>query len=139
MSSSVAATSLHDEEEQEQEEVEMSANDMINSLLDNQETSLRGAGRFLAHRHFRATITCNKFPRICRAKGSLRPNCCKKKCVNLSKDRLNCGKCGKKCKYSEICCKGKCVNILNDKNNCGGCRKKCHKGNKCVHGMCNYA
>ncbi|KAK8706014.1 hypothetical protein V6N13_049596 [Hibiscus sabdariffa] len=46
-------------------------------------------------------VTCKKFPMICHAKGSPGPACCKKKCVNVLKDRQNCGKCGKKCKYNE--------------------------------------
>ncbi|KAA8515531.1 hypothetical protein F0562_018858 [Nyssa sinensis] len=103
-----------------------------------QPTSLRGTGRFLAQRS-RVTMTCNNYPKICRVKGSPGRNCCNKKCVNLKTDRLNCGKCGKKCKYSDICCKGKCVNPLSDKKHCGSCNNKCKKGTKCIYGMCNYA
>ncbi|XP_047323271.1 stigma-specific STIG1-like protein 1 [Impatiens glandulifera] len=110
-----------------------------NLLLDGQETSLRGIGRLLTQRRYHATMKCNKYPKTCHLKGSPGKSCCKKKCVNLFSDRLNCGMCGKKCKYPEICCKGKCVNTLNDKKNCGGCHKKCKKGHKCVHGMCNYS
>ncbi|XAR65675.1 hypothetical protein NMG60_11009861 [Bertholletia excelsa] len=99
-------------------------------------TSLRGVSRLLASR---AAMTCNKYPRVCHVAGSPGPDCCKKKCVNVKTDRLNCGYCGKKCKYSEICCKGKCVNPRNDKKNCGGCNIKCKKGNICVYGMCSYA
>ncbi|KAK6124499.1 hypothetical protein DH2020_041752 [Rehmannia glutinosa] len=102
-------------------------------------TSLRGVSRFLAQRTRVAFMRCNKFPRICRAKGSPGPDCCKKRCVNVAKDRLNCGKCGNKCKYSEICCKGKCVNPLRNKKHCGGCNNKCKKGSKCMFGMCSYA
>ncbi|OWM83386.1 hypothetical protein CDL15_Pgr012867 [Punica granatum] len=69
-------------------------------------------------------MTCNKYPRICRKKGSPGPDCCKKKCVNVKTDRLNCGKCGRKCKYNKICCKGKCVNPMTDRKNCGACKKK---------------
>ncbi|XP_059662581.1 stigma-specific STIG1-like protein 1 [Cornus florida] len=101
-------------------------------------TSLRGTGRFLAQTR-RVTMTCNKYPRVCRAKGSPGPDCCKKKCVNVKTDRLNCGICGKKCKYSEICCKGLCVNPLSNKKHCGGCNTKCKKGSSCVYGMCSYA
>ncbi|KAA8520126.1 hypothetical protein F0562_014382 [Nyssa sinensis] len=68
-------------------------------------TSLRGTSRFLAEKP-RATMTCDKYPRVCSAKGSPGPDCCKKNCVNVMTDKLNCGMCGKKCKYSEICCKG---------------------------------
>ncbi|XP_059662698.1 stigma-specific STIG1-like protein 1 [Cornus florida] len=111
------------------------------SLLESEEVlpaSLRGTGRFLAQTP-RVTMTCNKYPRVCRAKGSPGPDCCKKKCVNVKTDRLNCGMCGKKCKYSEICCKGACVNPLSNKKHCGGCNIKCKKGSSCVYGMCSYA
>jgi hypothetical protein len=108
--------------------------------LESQETtsSLRGANRFLAQK-IRAVMTCDKYPRACRAKGSPGPDCCKKKCVNVMTDRLNCGMCGKKCKYPEICCKGQCVNPMSNKKNCGGCSNKCKKGSKCQYGMCSYA
>ncbi|KAI5572607.1 hypothetical protein BDE02_10G023600 [Populus trichocarpa] len=108
--------------------------------LGTQETtsSLRGANRFLAQKT-RAAMTCNKYPRVCRAKGSPGPDCCKKKCVNVLTDRLNCGMCGKKCKYAEICCKGDCVKPMSNKKHCGGCNNKCKKGNACVYGMCSYA
>ncbi|MBA0728694.1 hypothetical protein Golax_001574 [Gossypium laxum] len=54
-------------------------------------------------------MTCDKFPRICRQKaGSPGPDC-KRKCVNVMKDRFNCGMRGYKCKYSEICCKGQFI------------------------------
>ncbi|KAJ6935050.1 hypothetical protein NC652_010138 [Populus alba x Populus x berolinensis] len=101
-------------------------------------SSLRGANRFLAQKS-RAVMTCDKYPRVCRAKGSPGPDCCKKKCVNVTTDRLNCGMCGKKCKYPEICCNGQCVNPMSNKKNCGGCSNKCKKGSKCQYGMCSYA
>lgn len=104
-------------------------------------TSLRGVSRFLAEKtRVSALMRCNKYPNICRVKGSPGgPDCCKKRCVDVAKDRLNCGKCGHKCKYSEICCKGKCLNPLTDKKHCGGCNNKCKKGSRCVYGMCSYA
>ncbi|KAG5246700.1 stigma-specific STIG1 protein [Salix suchowensis] len=109
--------------------------------LQSQETtsSLRGANRFLAQKT-RAVMTCNKYPRVCRAKGSPGPDCCKKKCVSVLTDGhvVQCDV-GKKCKYPEICCKGKCVNPMSDKKNCGGCSNKCKKGSACVYGMCSYA
>ena len=101
-------------------------------------SSLRGANRFLAQK-IRAVMTCDKYPRACRAKGSPGPDCCKKKCVNVTIDRLNCGMCGKKCKYPEICCNGQCVNAMSNKKNCGGCSNRCKKGSKCQYGMCSYA
>lgn len=101
--------------------------------------SLRGMNRFLAQQNLKADMRCDKFPRVCRLKNSPGPDCCKKKCVNVKSDRLNCGMCGYKCKYNEICCKGNCVNASFDKRNCGGCNNKCKKGEYCVYGMCNYA
>ncbi|XP_031263200.1 stigma-specific STIG1-like protein 3 [Pistacia vera] len=112
--------------------------------LNEQEstTSLRGSSRFLAV-HLKPPRlqmrTCDIYPRVCRAKGSPGPYCCKKKCVNVLTDELNCGKCGKKCKFSETCCKGECVNTMFNKKHCGGCNKKCKKGNSCTYGMCNYS
>ncbi|PIN12757.1 hypothetical protein CDL12_14623 [Handroanthus impetiginosus] len=102
-------------------------------------TSLRGVSRFLAQKTSFRSMKCNNYPRICHAKGSPGPDCCKKRCVNVLKDRFNCGKCGHKCKFSEICCKGKCVNPWIDKKHCGGCNNKCKKGSKCMFGMCSYA
>ncbi|KAK8543296.1 hypothetical protein V6N13_136181 [Hibiscus sabdariffa] len=99
-----------------------------------------GLRRFLAQWNTKPSLTCDKFPRICRIKnGSPGPDCCKKKCVNVKKDRFNCGMCGYKCKYGEICCRGQCVNASFDKRNCGGCNNKCRRGEFCVYGMCNYA
>ncbi|XP_074332690.1 stigma-specific STIG1-like protein 1 [Apium graveolens] len=99
---------------------------------------LRQTSRFLADKP-RAWRTCDKYPRVCDNKGSTSPDCCKKQCVNVMTDKANCGKCGKRCKYSESCCKGKCVNTLRDKKNCGGCKIRCKKGSSCVYGMCSYA
>ncbi|GMN36511.1 hypothetical protein TIFTF001_042459 [Ficus carica] len=84
-------------------------------------------------------VTCNKFPRICRAKGSPGPSCCKKKCVDVTRDRHNCGKCGKKCKYNKICCNGKCVNPSFNKRHCGGCNNRCNNGGLCAFGLCSYS
>nr|GMD06952.1 stigma-specific STIG1-like protein 1 [Ipomoea batatas] len=84
----------------------------------------------------RGEYTCDKYPRVCR--GS-RPDCCKKQCVNVMSDRLNCGKCGKKCKFSEICCHGDCVNPNVDRRHCGKCNNRCKKGDSCVYGICSYA
>ncbi|KAK1422581.1 hypothetical protein QVD17_17864 [Tagetes erecta] len=100
--------------------------------------SLRGASRFLGQQT-RGLVKCNKNPRLCRAKGSPGPDCCKKKCVNVKTDKQNCGLCGKKCKHQEICCKGKCVNLMRDKRHCGGCDNRCKRGNACIYGMCTYA
>ncbi|XP_021294512.1 stigma-specific STIG1-like protein 3 [Herrania umbratica] len=111
------------------------------SLADfyEEQTSLRGLSRFLAQQNLKAKATCDKFPRICRLRNSPGPDCCKKRCVNVKTDRMNCGMCGYKCKYGEICCKGQCVNASFDKRDCGGCYKKCKRDEFCVYGMCNYA
>ncbi|PON91273.1 Stigma-specific protein [Trema orientale] len=108
--------------------------DLFDSTMMS-ETSLRGMSRFLAQQ----SLTCDKFPRVCGLKGSKGPDCCKKKCVNVKTDRLNCGMCGYKCKYTEICCKGKCVNSSFDRRHCGRCNNKCKKGQFCAYGMCDYA
>ncbi|KDP39165.1 hypothetical protein JCGZ_00922 [Jatropha curcas] len=103
-------------------------------------SSEHGFGRVLAQKKRKARqITCDKYPRICRAKGSPGPYCCKKKCVNVLSDRLNCGACGKKCKYNQICCNGKCVNPSFNRNHCGGCSNRCKNGGFCAFGLCNYA
>ncbi|KAB5538987.1 hypothetical protein DKX38_016520 [Salix brachista] len=101
----------------------------------------RGVSRFLAHQKGSKNrrLTCNKFPGICHAKGSPGPHCCKKKCVNVLADRLNCGLCGKKCRYNEICCDGKCVNPSFSRRHCGACSRSCGSGSLCVLGLCNYA
>ncbi|XWS12867.1 hypothetical protein CRYUN_Cryun37aG0127400 [Craigia yunnanensis] len=119
--------------------VENDGDDDNDDHSQEEPTSLRGiTSRFLAQKP-RAVMTCNKYPSVCRVAGSPGHDCCKKKCVNVKTDRLNCGMCGKKCKYSEICCKGHCVNPMSQKNHCGGCNNKCNKGSKCLYGMCSYA
>ncbi|KAK7359806.1 hypothetical protein VNO77_01771 [Canavalia gladiata] len=119
-------------------------NSTKNSAISSSESeeylaSLRGAKSFHGHKYGREVMTCNKYPRVCRVKGSQGPDCCGKKCVNVSTDRNNCGRCGKRCKYSQMCCRGKCVNPMFDKHHCGGCGNRCNKGNSCVYGMCSYA
>ncbi|KAM3362676.1 hypothetical protein P3S68_017530 [Capsicum galapagoense] len=83
--------------------------------------------------------TCDKYPRVCAAKGSHEPDCCRNNCVDVMNDRFNCGKCGKKCRYSEMCCEGWCVNTYFNKRHCGKCNNSCKKGSSCSYGMCNYA
>lgn len=96
-------------------------------------------GRFLAQRPVQALSTCNVYSKLCRAKDSPGPDCCNKQCVNLMRDKLNCGKCGKKCKYSEMCCQGDCVKPSSDERHCGRCNKKCSNGSSCEYGICSYA
>lgn len=114
---------------------------MVISLLVVEADEAEGSGvsRFLAQRSRVRSVKCNKYPRICRVKGSPGPDCCKKRCVNVGKDRLNCGKCGHKCKFSEICCKGKCVNPFSHNKHCGGCANSCGTGRKCNYGLCSYS
>ncbi|KAJ4748856.1 hypothetical protein LUZ62_083261 [Rhynchospora pubera] len=96
--------------------------------------------RFLAQYYNpRSALTCNKFPRVCHAKGSPGHDCCHKRCVNVKTDNLNCGECGKKCKFGWMCCSGKCVSVMYDRSNCGGCKRKCKKHSVCRYGMCSYA
>ncbi|KAL5990116.1 hypothetical protein ACLOJK_011013 [Asimina triloba] len=83
--------------------------------------------------------TCDRDPRICLARSSAGPFCCKKTCVDVRTDRLNCGLCGRKCKFNETCCSGNCVNLAWDKKNCGRCNKSCAARHVCAFGMCNYA
>lgn len=112
-----------------------------NDVLDQKSSEVVIGGRFLAQQTapFRARTNCDKYPRVCVGKGSVGPDCCKKKCVNVMSDQFNCGKCGKKCKYLEICCQGRCVNLSWDERHCGKCNHKCNKGNSCRYGMCSYA
>lgn len=98
----------------------------------------KAEGRFLLHQEA-ARMTrrrCDKYPRVCDSKV---PDCCKKKCVNVMKDRNNCGRCGKRCKYSEVCCNGWCVNPSWDERHCGSCNHRCKKRSQCRFGMCSYA
>ncbi|CAK9137252.1 unnamed protein product [Ilex paraguariensis] len=101
-------------------------------------SSLRRSGRFLAQKP-RSVMTFDQYPRACAAKGSAGPDCCRKQCVNVMTDSLNCGKCGKKCKYSEICCQGWCVNPTVDEKHCGRCNNRCKKGSSCAYDLCSYS
>jgi hypothetical protein len=96
-------------------------------------------GRFLAQRVQAVSTTCDVYPKLCRAKDSHGPDCCGKQCVNLMADKLNCGKCGKKCNYSQMCCQGDCVNPSSDERHCGQCNKQCKNGSSCQYGLCSYA
>ncbi|CAN4083752.1 unnamed protein product [Withania somnifera] len=153
---SVAASSVDELDEEMPVKDDNEVDNMVDSFEvpldetddDESSSSIRGASRFLlAHKSpyyyklkiIRNRMTCNKNPRICRAKGSPGPFCCKKKCVNVFTDRQNCGVCGKKCRYNETCCRGHCVNTLFHKRHCGGCGNKCQQGSACVYGMCSYA
>lgn len=141
---SLSATPAQDElslkEDNETTNHDIETSDLSSAEMSRPElTSLRGSIRFLAQIKPRVPMTCDKYPRVCHAKGSSGPDCCKKKCVNVMTDRLNCGKCGKKCNYSELCCKGQCVNPRSNIKHCGSCGNTCKKGSLCLYGMCSYA
>lgn len=106
--------------------------------LQNNETRLSSE---LAQNNtkLRVWMTCDRFPRVCRAIGSPGPDCCRRRCVDVDTDTRNCGECGRRCRYGEVCCRGKCVDVLFDPMNCGWCKNKCKKGGYCAYGMCNYA
>uniref|UniRef100_A0A2C9W761 Stigma-specific STIG1-like protein 1 n=1 Tax=Manihot esculenta TaxID=3983 RepID=A0A2C9W761_MANES len=136
MALAISAAALTLQEEQDQEGADMDYGDETSEF-----SAEHRFGRILIQRKrkARARMSCKKFPRICHAKGSPGPYCCKKKCVNVLRDRFNCGACGKKCKYNQICCNGKCVNPSFNRRHCGGCNNKCKNGSFCAFGLCNYA
>ncbi|KAK7412688.1 hypothetical protein VNO78_04241 [Psophocarpus tetragonolobus] len=109
--------------------------------IEEAKSVIGGTRRFLSQsqRRVALTLTCDKNPKICLVKGSAGPDCCSNKCVNFSTDRLNCGRCGKKCSFGKICCKGKCVNPNTNEKHCGKCGNKCNAKGSCVFGMCSYA
>lgn len=99
---------------------------------DTHKTTIRGtAGNSVAKENFHfwriherifgRKFTCSKNPKICLAKGSPGPFCCKNKCMNFLMDKENCGFCGKKCNFNEICCRGFCVKTLFGKKYAGHC------------------
>ncbi|KAK7359807.1 hypothetical protein VNO77_01772 [Canavalia gladiata] len=94
---------------------------------------------FLSKKSGRVALTCDKSPKICHIKGSAGPVCCNNKCVNVSTDTFNCGRCGKKCSFGKICCEGKCVNPRTNEKHCGKCGNKCNAKGSCVYGLCSYA
>ncbi|GLU18146.1 hypothetical protein SLE2022_344610 [Rubroshorea leprosula] len=108
------------------------------TILSAKHLPLPRTGRFLADKP-RVQSTCDQFPTVCRSKGSSGPDCCNKQCVDVMTDRDNCGKCGKKCGYSEMCCDGGCVKPSVDEKHCGRCNHRCNKGSSCVYGLCSYA
>ncbi|RRT59236.1 hypothetical protein B296_00040491 [Ensete ventricosum] len=95
----------------------------------------RGIYSLLRQHNPRGSMTCDRFPIVCRVRGSSSPHCCRKQCVNVMIDNHNCGQCGKKCRFGQACCGGSCVNVMYDPKNCGGCKK----GSFCQYGMCSYA
>lgn len=105
----------------------------------NERPSLTRFSHALRRNDPRPQMTCDMFPRLCRAKGSQGPDCCRRQCVNVKTDDFNCGRCGQRCRFGEACCGGKCVNVVHDHKNCGSCMNKCKRGSFCQFGMCSYA
>ena len=63
---------------------------------------------------------------------------CGKKCVNLQRDKANCGSCGNACGESgDIeCCQGACTNLGSDRFNCGDCGNACNQDEDCIQRSC---
>ncbi|XP_050220515.1 stigma-specific STIG1-like protein 1 [Mercurialis annua] len=138
---SISALPHKQEEQDEQQDLSYELTEQSNDDEINEVSSEHQFGRVLYQKKFRKPrrVRCNKYPTICHAKGSPGPHCCKKKCVNVLTDRVNCGACGKKCKYNQICCNGNCVNPSFSRGHCGGCNNRCKNGGFCAFGLCNYA
>ncbi|CAK8567226.1 unnamed protein product [Lathyrus sativus] len=62
--------------------------------------------------------------------------CCGNRCVDIAKDRNNCGLCGVNCPFNWQCCNRLCVNINVSPFNCGGCGRICPIGSLCRFGIC---
>ena len=61
---------------------------------------------------------------------------CRGTCVNLAKDRNNCGICALVCPDGESCCAGVCLATQTDNANCGACGKNCAAQQTCCGGAC---
>lgn len=106
--------------------------------------SKRARSRFLAEnekeRNPRAADHCHKDREVCYTlAGGKNSTCCNNKCVDLRTDHHNCGRCKKKCMYTQACCRGECVYVSFDKRHCGECNHRCAHGKYCIYGMCSYA
>ncbi|GAU23846.1 hypothetical protein TSUD_380080 [Trifolium subterraneum] len=110
------------------------------SEMEEPNSSHQGTSHFfLSRKQNRVSLSCDKYPKVCRINGSAGPDCCNNKCVNFTRDMFNCGRCGKKCSFPKICCEGKCVNPRSNKKHCGKCGNKCESRGSCVYGLCSYA
>ncbi|KAH0866391.1 hypothetical protein HID58_083602 [Brassica napus] len=58
-----------------------------------------------------SAMTCDKSPKVCRLKGSSGRDCCRKRCVDLRTNKLNCGRCGKSCQRSSAIPKYHLINL----------------------------
>jgi hypothetical protein len=76
---------------------------------------------------------------------------CGADCVDLQRDNLHCGACGRACDASRLCrggmcvapcplgqlrCNDRCVPGLSDPANCGACGRACPVGQSCIAGRC---
>ncbi|RTE85279.1 hypothetical protein BHE90_000013 [Fusarium euwallaceae] len=81
--------------------------------------------------------------------GTTTKTLCGNSCVDLKKDRNNCGACRNVCSGGMICsagtcvcpagmtsCNGVCKNLSKDKNNCGYCDVGCYGEALCTGGYC---
>lgn len=130
----VLATSLcnGDNNNDDDEPHQTNRSPFLNDLTRNQNSPFKPANP-------RGLLSCNVFPRACRRPSSPGPDCCSGRCVNVDTNLLNCGQCGRRCRYAATCCDGRCVNVLSDPLNCGSCKNKCRQGSSCRFGMCSYA
>ena len=80
------------------------------------------------------------------------------RCTDVSRDRANCGRCGRACTHMQRCeqgnCRGgptcsgglsmctvadgtrRCVDTRVDMANCGGCGRSCTRDQRCMNGAC---
>ena len=68
--------------------------------------------------------------------------CCDHRCVDVSSNSSNCGRCGTTCMNNTSCCNAQCVDQGTDVTNCGGCGTVCTPRNAtgpmCTSGACTY-
>ncbi len=76
---------------------------------------------------------------------------CGTACVDIARDKTNCGRCGNVCSNDRMCknkncvacaapdsklCNGVCVDIRHDRHNCGDCNNQCPSGKICARRSC---
>jgi hypothetical protein len=76
---------------------------------------------------------------------------CGGRCVDLTTDPANCGRCGRACAAGEVCnegtcsstcsaglanCAGACVELATDPEHCGDCATACARNENCTGGDC---
>ncbi|KAM2508306.1 hypothetical protein ACFX1W_030521 [Malus domestica] len=92
---SIESNEVQSQQYYEDATIDEFSNSPLNEIESQPSNMLRGSDRFLLQKR-QVRLTCNKFPKICRAKGSQGTHCCKR-CVIVFTDRANCRK---KCKYN---------------------------------------